>query len=136
MTFLKKDWIVEKRIGWRIFAQLWRWARSCSVCILSSPHIYPLYFGAIIVMFLPGLCAAMLMNYLLHPIPIFQVSPNYRDQGGSSGQIHTFCCIRDVMIWLTRGIPYYFQNFDSFYPLFFLKKYTSLVYFLPYYPKD
>ena len=40
------------------------------------------------------------------------------------------------MIWLTRGIPYYFQNFDSFHPLFSPKKYTSLVYFLPYYPKD
>ena len=28
----------------------------------------------------------------------------------------------DAMIWLTRGIPYYFQNFDSFYPLFSPKK--------------
>ena len=36
--------------------------------------------------------------------------------------VHTFFCIRDVMIWLTRGIPYYFQNFDSFYPLFSPKK--------------
>ena len=36
--------------------------------------------------------------------------------------MHTFCCIRDVMIWLTRGIPYYFQNFDSLYPLFFPQK--------------
>ena len=26
------------------------------------------------------------------------------------------------MIWLTRGIPYCFQNFDSFYPLFSPKK--------------
>ena len=26
------------------------------------------------------------------------------------------------MIWLTRGIPYYFQNFDSLYLLFFPKK--------------
>ena len=52
-----------------------------------------------------------------------------------NGPTHIFC-IRDVMIWLTRGIPYYFQNFDSFHPLFSPQKYTSLVYFLPYYPKD
>ena len=41
---------------------------------------------------------------------------------------------KGCMIWKTRSIPYLFQNFDSFYPLFPppKKKYTSLVYFLPY----
>ena len=39
------------------------------------------------------------------------------------------------MIWLTRDIPYYFQNFDSFYPLFSQKKNTSLVYHIPHFPE-
>ena len=38
--------------------------------------------------------------------------------------VHSVWCIRDVMILKTRGIPYDFQNFDSFYPLFFPQKYS------------
>ena len=43
---------------------------------------------------------------------------------------------KGCMIWKTGSMPYFFQNVVSFYPLFPPKKYTSLVYFLPYYPKD
>ena len=47
-----------------------------------------------------------------------------------------FMVYKGSLIWKTRGIPYYFQNFDSFCPRFAPQKITSLVYFLPYLPQD
>ena len=35
---------------------------------------------------------------------------------------------KGCMIWKTRSIPYFFQNCDSFYPLFSPKKYTPCVF--------
>ena len=62
--------------------------------------------------------------------PVIVIELNYCNSKSTLIMVYKGC-----MILKTRGIPYYFQNFDSFYPLIFFQKVEKSLNFLHILPK-